>query len=176
MLRTYLNVAIMDFISVVPIALVTFTILTVAIILFNRRFDFKPIIMVCEFAWVITVLMILKITGITGEYFGTTSFSQGIVNFSFSIFEDILSVATVLNVILFIPFGFLSAVVFKMLRKKWIYGVWLGMIFSGMIEFLQTFNGRYGGVQDILMNTIGTVIGYGTWFGFSRVKQIKSVK
>lgn len=117
--------------------------------------------------------MILKITGIIGDYFGTTSFYDGIVNFSFSLFKESLSIATLLNIMLFIPFGFLSAIIFKKLRYKWIYGILIGFIFSAIIEFLQTFNGRYGSLQDVLMNTIGTFIGYGIWFWLSKFNQKK---
>ena len=43
--------------------------------------------------------------------------------------------------------------------------------FSGIIEFLQTFNGRYGDLEDVIMNTIGTFIGYEIWFWLSKLKQ-----
>jgi len=144
---------------------------TVIKFLVKRKFEFKPLIMLCEFAWIITVFLILKITGILGEYFGTTSFNYGIANFSFNLFKEELHIATLLNIILFIPFGFFSAIVFEKLRDKWIYGVLIGLIFSVIIEFLQTFNGRYGSSQDILTNTIGTFIGYEIWFWLSKLKQ-----
>ena len=40
-----------------------------------------------------------------------------------------------------------------------------------IIEFLQTFNGRYGSLQDVLMNTIGTFIGYEKCFWLSKLNK-----
>lgn len=175
MLDIYLQGAIIDFHSVIPIALIIFCVFTVVKFLVKRKYEFKPLSVLCEFAWILTVLTILKITGIIGDYFGTTSFCDGIVNFSFSLFKESLSIATLLNIVLFIPFGFLSAIIFKKLRNKWIYGILIGFIFSVIIEFLQTFNGRYGSLQDVIMNTIGTFIGYGIWFWSSKFNQKKKM-
>ena len=169
MLNTYLQNGIFEFYCVRTIAIIVFCVFTVVKCLAKRKFEFKPLIMLCEFAWILTVLMILKITGIIGVYFGTTSFFYGIVNFSFNVFKEGVSMATLLNIILFIPFGFFSAVVFKKLRDKWIYGVLIGLIFSMIIEFLQIFNGRYGSLQDVLMNTIGTFVGYEICFWLSKL-------
>ena len=125
MLHNYLQVAKIEFFYVREIALIIFCVVSVVKFLVKRKYEFKPLSMLCEFAWILTVLTILKITGIIGDYFGTTSLFDGIVNFRFNLFKEGLSIATLLNIILFIPFGFFSAVVFKKLRDKWIYGVFL---------------------------------------------------
>lgn len=170
-LRSYLQDGIFAFYCVRTIALIVFCIFTTIKFLAKRKFEFKPFTMLCEFAWILTVLMILKITGIIGGNFGTTSLLYGIANFDFNLFKEGLSVATLLNIILFIPFGFFSPIVFKKLRDKWSYGVLIGLIFSVVIEFLQTFNGRYGELEDVLMNTIGTSIGYEICFWLLKLKQ-----
>lgn len=174
MLSSYLQNGMTYFNGSIHKVLIMFCVFTIIKFLVKRKFEFKPLIMICEFAWILTVSLILQITGIIGGYFGTTSFFYGIDNFSFDIFKDALSTATLLNIILFIPFGFFSAIVFEKLREKLIYGVLIGLIFSVIIEFLQTFNGRYGSLQDILTNTIGTFIGYEIWFWLSKLKQIQS--
>lgn len=171
MLRSHLQDGIDAFYCVRIIALIVFCAFTVARFLVKRKCEFKPFSMLCEFAWILTVFMILKVTGIIGGNFGTTSLFHGIANFSFDFFKEGLSAATLLNIILFIPFGLFSAIIFKKLRDKWIYGVLIGLIFSSIIEFLQTFNGRYGELEDILMNTIGTFIGYEIWFWSSKLRQ-----
>ena len=135
MLHNYLQVAKIELLYVGPIALIIFCVFTFVKFLVRREYEFKPLSMFCEFAWIITVLLILRITGIIGDYFGTTSFFYGIVNFSFNPFKEKLSIATLLNIILFIPFGFLSAIIFKRFRDNWIYGVLIGFIFSVIIEF-----------------------------------------
>ncbi len=170
-LRSHLQYGIFAFYCIRNIALIVFCVFTVVKFLVKRKYEFKPFSMLCEFAWILTVLMILKITGIIGGNFGTTSLFYGTANFSFDLFKEELSIATLLNIILFIPFGFFSAIVFKKLRDKWIYGIFIGLIFSVIIEFLQTFNGRYGELEDVLMNTIGTFIGYEIWFWLSKLKQ-----
>lgn len=171
MLSSYLQNGMFYFYASIHKVLIVFCIFTVIKFLVKRKFEFKLLNMLCEFAWIFTVFLILQITGIIGDNFGTTSLFDGIANFSFDFFKEGLSIATLLNIILFIPFGFFSAIVFKKLRDKWIYGVLIGLIFSVIIEFLQTFNGRYGSLQDVLTNTIGTFIGYEIWFGLSKLKQ-----
>ncbi|MBZ9634875.1 VanZ family protein [Clostridium sp. FP1] len=171
MLSSYLQNGMFYFYGCIHKVLIIFCVFTVIKFLVKRKFEIKPLIMLCEFAWILIVFLILQITGIIGDYFGTTSFFDGIANFSFDFFKEGLSIATLLNIILFIPFGFFSAIVFKKLMDKWIYGVLMGLIFSIIIEFLQTFNGRYGSLQDVIMNTIGTFIGYEIWFWLSRLIQ-----
>ncbi|MEG2058033.1 MAG: VanZ family protein [Romboutsia sp.] len=51
-------------------------------------------------------------------------------------------------------------IVFKKLREKIIYVVLIGFAFSCTIEFLQSFIGRFVQLEDIIMNTIGTFIGF----------------
>jgi glycopeptide antibiotics resistance protein len=168
MLSSYLQNGIFYFYGSIHKVVIVFCVFIVIKFLVKRKFQFKPLSMLCEFAWILTVFLILQITGIIGDNFGTTSFCYGIANFGF--FREGLSITTLLNIILFIPFGFFSAIVFKKLGDIWIYGVLIGLIFSVIIEFLQTFNGRYGSLQDVLMNTIGTFIGYEIWFWLSKLK------
>lgn len=174
MLSNYLQVGILTLLYFIPIALIIFCVFTGVKFLVKRKHKFKPLSMLCEFAWILTVLTILKITGIICDNFGTTSIFDGNVQFSFDFFEEGLSIATLLNIILFIPFGFFSAIAFKKLRDKWIYGVLIGLIFSVIIESLQTFTGRFVQLDDVLMNTTGTFIGYEIWLWLSKLKQIQS--
>lgn len=115
--------------------------------------------MLCEFLWILTVLCILEITGIIGGDFGTTSIFTGNANINIVFFDEGLSPAMILNIVLFIPFGFFSMLMFNSLQKSWIRGVLFGLIFSVTIEFLQTFIGRFAQLDDVLMNTIGVSIG-----------------
>ena len=78
--------------------------------------------------------------------------------------------ATLLNVILFVPFGFFFFFFFNKLHKKKIYVILIGIIFSIVIESVQTFTGRFVQLDDMLMNTLGTFIGYELWFLLSTVK------
>lgn len=170
MLMTYLQIGISTFIYLIPKAFIVFCVFTSGKFLFKRKIEFNLLSMICEFAWILTVLVILVITGIMGGNFSTTSIFNGNVHFSFIFFEEGLSMATLLNVTLFIPFGFFSPIVFKKLQNKWVYGILIGFIFSIAIEFLQTFTGRFAQLDDVLMDTLGTFLGYEIWFLLSKLK------
>ena len=163
MLINYLREGITTFLYTIPIAFIVFIIFIVGKFLTKRKIEFKPLSMLCQYAWILVVISILIITGIIGGDFGTTSVFSGDVHFSFDLFGDGLSMATLLNIALFIPFGFFSSIVFKKLKNKWIYGILIGLIFSVIIEFLQSFTGRFVQLNDILMDTLGTFIGYEIW-------------
>lgn len=122
------------------------------------------------------VLSILSITGILGGQFGTTSLIEGTAVISFDFLAEGLSMATILNIILFIPFGFLSAIVFKRSQTKWIYGILIGLLFTSLIEFLQTFTGRFVQIDDIIMNTLGTYLGYTLCIYGLKFKPLKPLK
>lgn len=170
MLMNYLRIGIATFVYLIPIALFIICAFIGVKFLVKRKFEFKPKKLLCEFAWILTVLAILKITGIIGGDFSTTSVFTDDAHISFSLFEEGLSMATLLNVILFVPFGFFSPIVLNKLQNKKIYGILIGIIFSIVIESLQTFTGRFVQLDDMLMNTLGTFIGYELRFLLSTVK------
>lgn len=74
---------------------------------------------------------------------------------------------TVLNIILFIPMGFLLPSIWKEYRsvKKTVF---MGFALSVTIEVLQIFTFRLTDIDDLITNTIGTVLGYyiGKMFSF----------
>lgn len=64
------------------------------------------------------------------------------------------------NVLLFIPFGFVSAWCFKAMRNFFACGLF-GLAVSVGIECLQLVTGRgFFQLDDILTNALGTLIGY----------------
>lgn len=160
MLMNYLNIGISSCIWLIPLAFMIFLIYFGITCLIKQKIEINPIQLLCQFAWILIVLSILSITGILGGHFDLTLITNGYVLHSLNLFEEGLTMATLLNVILFIPYGFLSTVIFKKVREKWIYGLLVGLIFTVIIEFLQIFVGRFVQLDDILMNTLGTYIGY----------------
>lgn len=64
-----------------------------------------------------------------------------------------------LNVLLFIPFGFFVPLIWSGM-KKLRYIIASGFCFSLLIELSQMLNHRSTDIDDLLLNTIGTVIGY----------------
>lgn len=63
------------------------------------------------------------------------------------------------NIFAFLPFGFLLVLLCNYCRKAYITGL-LGAGLSFVIEFLQLFEARGTDIDDILLNTLGTMIGY----------------
>lgn len=66
----------------------------------------------------------------------------------------------ILNVIMFMPLGFLVPLIWDKARNFWYIFV-TGFGFSFLIECSQLLNRRNSALDDILMNTLGAIIGYG---------------
>ncbi len=66
---------------------------------------------------------------------------------------------TILNILLFMPFGFLLPVLWKEYRSLRIMAL-AGILLSLFIEVLQIFSFRLTDVDDLIANTTGTVLGY----------------
>lgn len=155
---SYIMVGIWYFISVLP-----FTIVIYAIIITFRYFithglpHFNKHIL-AEFCLISHVMTTLKITGIIGMQFNISWFLN---SFSFSIFKSLTSGSLLmmsLNLLLFTPFGFLFPIVIN--KCNLIKTFLLSLLFSISIEILQMFAGRMSEVDDIIMNTFGTLIGF----------------
>ena len=70
-----------------------------------------------------------------------------------------LGVQRVLNAVMFAPFGFLLPVLWRGCRK-WSVTTLAGFLLSLTIEILQMFCFRATDVDDLLMNTMGALLGY----------------
>lgn len=160
----------------IPKVCIIFLLYLLVKILVKRNLKLKPLSVLFEFVWILTIFTILKITGIIDGDFTTTSVFEGNVNFSFDLFEEGLSRATLLNLMLFVPFGFFSVTVFKKLREKWLYGVLIGFILSVVIEILQSFIGRFVQLDDVIMNTTGTFIGCITAYFILNLNLIQRIR
>lgn len=81
-------------------------------------------------------------------------------------------VNTLLNILLFMPLGFLMPVIWKEYRsmKK---TVLFGFGVSVMIELLQMFTFRLTDIDDLIFNTIGAVAGYYIYILFLKYKPEK---
>lgn len=66
---------------------------------------------------------------------------------------------TILNIILFMPMGFLLPVIWKEYHsiKKTVF---MGLAISVIIELLQIFTFRLTDIDDLITNTLGTFLGY----------------
>lgn len=78
-------------------------------------------------------------------------------------FRDISSaniVGMVLNVLMFVPFGAFLPIYFAKFRKVSATAL-AGFLMSFTIELLQLFAFRVTDIDDLIMNTLGTLLGYG---------------
>ena len=78
----------------------------------------------------------------------------------------------VMNVIMFMPFGFLLPLLWEKCRSipKTIVA---GFLFSLSIEIGQLFNRRQTDIDDLLMNVLGTILGFCIWLLFNKIFKTK---
>jgi len=86
--------------------------------------------------------------------------------------RDIDVAAYGLNVLLFVPFGVFVPMIWKQMDGKWhVFGT--SLLFSMLIEGSQLLNNRRTDIDDLIMNTVGAVIGYvlyTVWDKFTKSK------
>ena len=90
-------------------------------------------------------------------------FGINYLNFNFIPFAVNGVSTNVLNVIMFVPFGFMLPIMwneFESFKKT----VEVGFLFSLFIEITQIFNFRATDIDDLIMNTLGTIIGFGIYY------------
>ncbi|MDU1538646.1 MAG: VanZ family protein [Paeniclostridium sordellii] len=68
----------------------------------------------------------------------------------------------ILNIIMFIPLGFLLPLIWEKFRN-FARVFWTGLGFSLAIEICQLFNHRATDIDDLMMNSLGAVLGYFIW-------------
>jgi glycopeptide antibiotics resistance protein len=78
------------------------------------------------------------------------------------------------NLMLFIPFGILLPLCFPKARKSWIC-ILSGCLLSILIETVQWLTQRGNcELDDIIMNTLGTVVGWAIYAGVRKMREIWS--
>lgn len=105
----------------------------------------------------VTLYYITEISSISDLFEGI---SIGPVNFNLFDSEGVSTY--ILNILLFVPLGFLLPLIWKKYRSFSIT-VLHGMLLSLNIEILQLFNHRVSDIDDLITNTVGTVFGFLLW-------------
>ena len=62
------------------------------------------------------------------------------------------------NIAIFTPIGFGVGLLWR--GKRWYHAILLGGVFSSVIELIQIFVGRVSDVDDMILNTAGTMLGF----------------
>lgn len=138
---------------------------------FHRRTNF--IHMIWVFIFLYYVYLVLETTGIgtiweIGLYPGMKLQEE----INLIPFRDGISLSMILNVVMFMPLGFLLPLLWKEYQSL-VRTAIIGFCFSCGIEFCQLFNRRVSDVDDLLMNTLGAVLGWLIWIVFSRITHLK---
>ncbi len=114
--------------------------------------------------YIITVLILTDILTISLNDFDTFHMTPNLIPFASTIndlmnYPSIVFQQILLNIIFFIPFGFLSAILFHKEKKILMKTIIFSLIFTVSIEILEYLVGRYFDIDDILWNVIGAIIG-----------------
>lgn len=159
---TYIMKAFFFFIKAVPLAvfvcIIRYSVMEVR--KSNRKIE--PVVLLREFLFISYIITILEITGVIGMQFRIEWFVNSLSTFGLYIpngFGELKMM--LLNMVLFIPFGIFLPVIFRKLAWNYKKILFIGSGTSGIIEFLQMFGGRMAEVNDIIMNTIGMLVGFG---------------
>ena len=140
---------------------------------FHRRTNF--IHMIWVFIFLYYVYLVLETTGIgtiweIGLYPGMKLQEE----INLIPFRDRISLSMILNVVMFMPLGFFLPMLWKEYQSL-VRTAIIGFCFSCGIEFCQLFNRRVSDVDDLLMNTLGAILGWLIWIVFSRITHLKYV-
>lgn len=136
-----------------------------------KKYSFKKIILLFIFAVYFSAVF---------SAVGIPSINSLIVNAEFNLIPiiDVVSAPaeylknTILNILLFIPLGFLLPTIWNDYRtaKKTIL---TGLGTSFIIEILQIFTFRLTDIDDLITNTLGAVAGYYLYSSFSEKLHLK---
>ncbi len=135
-------------------------------ILFQIGFYFKAKsnISIRHFLWVYVFLfylsLVYKVTQIATVWDISRYETWIRVNqINLTLFDTAGSTTYLLNILLFMPFGFLLPTIWPQFRKMK-NTVFAGFFFSLAIELNQLLNNRITDIDDLFTNTLGAIIGY----------------
>lgn len=120
---------------------------------------------IIAYVFCLSLLSIFSATGIPSIYSLRVGMNINLVPFT-DIFTN--TVQYIQNILLFIPVGILLPMLWKKFEKKHLT-FFYGALLSLSIEIIQIFSHRATDVDDLLMNTAGTIGGY---FLFRLIKRI----
>lgn len=120
------------------------------------------------------VIIVLAATVIVGAS-KTSAADRSINIIPFRVFQETWDMPetkkiaqTAANVTMFVPLGFMLPVAFRKVRSFWKTALALAL-FSFAIEFTQYFTGRSADIDDLMLNTLGGILGYLFFFAVSKL-------
>ena len=108
--------------------------------------------------FIIYILCLFHVVTFQDVNFGKSNFIPFKEMFRYELFSPKFIRNVMGNVLLFIPFGFFISYILKS-RRLW-YPVTLTLVVSTTIEIVQYYIGRVFDIDDIILNTSGSIIFY----------------
>lgn len=149
----------------IPLAIIVYIALLAFLWISKKRRFMQFKLMIIEFVFIMYIIAIPDITGIIGMQINIDWFKNSLssIDYSRPFGEGGLEML-ILNMVLFIPLGALVPMVIQNIKWNWRSVLLVGFSFSVGIEFLQMFGGRMSELDDILMNSLGALVGYGIFW------------
>lgn len=172
--------AIIDLLYLKPIFLLGLIIISVLCVLLLRKNNKLPRIKIVISSFLMYYYLCLLLKNIVGiptlkELFRVSQLGEPLFNpnISLILFRDGLSLSFVLNILLFIPLGFLSPMIsrtYEQVKKDLLLGFGLSLI----VEISQLFTlYRATDINDLITNILGTLVGYMCFKLFVKLKFVK---
>ncbi|HDR6298750.1 hypothetical protein COD90_22650 [Bacillus cereus] len=141
-----------------------FTIIFCIVFQIGCYFKAKRTISIRHFLWVYVFLfylsLVYKVTQIATVWDISRYETWIRVNqINLTLFDTAGSTTYLLNIVLFMPFGFLLPTIWPQFRKMK-NTVCAGFFFSLAIELNQLLNNRITDIDDLFTNTLGAIVGY----------------
>lgn len=133
------------------------------------RFRACPAHLIWTYIFLIYISMAFSVTGI-GSIWDFGAFGDLIRADEINLipFADGIGFGQIMNAFMFMPFGFLVPFIWTK-RRRLLKVAAAGACLSTAIELCQLFNRRVTDVEDIIMNTLGTIAGFAVWAAFSKI-------
>lgn len=125
----------------------------------RRKFRIQNLYEMLICIWLFTVFLI---TGMLPVHINFDVFAKHTINLHLIPFYGGAFIPMILNVIMFMPIGFLMPLVFSQkINGKKTFLIGGGISFT--IEIMQIFAGRNAEIDDLLLNSTGALLGYGIY-------------
>ena len=115
----------------------------------------KELLMLC---FIVYILLLYYTVTFQDNNYGTNNFVPFKEIFRYNITSRLFIRNVLGNILLFIPFGIFTTYIIK--NKTVFPSMFLGLLVSSAIEFAQSAIGRTADIDDIILNTVGSALGY----------------
>ncbi len=123
----------------------------------KQKFNFGNEVMMLTFiVYILCLFQIVTSQDVSGVHGVNVTLFKELTRYQFGsrlFYRNIVG-----NILMFVPFGFFTSYYLKLERKRFIF--YLALIVSVVIELIQLKIGRAFDVDDIVLNIVGSLLGY----------------